>query len=303
MPSLNPLLNGQLPRTSAMEELLSRHRKETRDLISRITQKKKLATKKTRKGVNTECEALERDLKEQHVREISELTDPGSTVDGSDHGGNDVQDAEAVPETTSVEPDKTTATNTNVTPTKKPSRQKSRLARRTAEIAALSAAAEAEAAALPDRRSLEVAAMQVRLSSLSLTEHAITPDGHCLYSAFADQVLHSTSLAPSGDTLDYRLARRKCAEYMESHRADFEPFLEEAFEEHVRKVGKTAEWGGQTEVLALAKAFGVVANVVQAEGRGVERMNDEGAGEEVWLGYYRHSFGLGEHYNSLRKKE
>lgn len=307
MSSLNPLLNGhQLPRTSAMEELFSRHRKEIRDLTSRITQKKKLATKKSRKGVNIECEALERDLKEQHVREISEFTDPGSTMDGSDHGGNEVQDTEAISETTPIEPDKTTVTNTDVvTPTviKKPSRQKARLARRTAEIAALSAAAEAEAAALPDRRSLEIAAMQVRLSSLSLTEHAITPDGHCLYSAFADQVLHSTSLTPSVDTLDYRLARRKCAEYMVSHRTDFEPFLEEAFEEHVRKVEKTAEWGGQTEVLALAKAFGVVANVVQAEGRGIERMNDEGAEEEVWLGYYRHSFGLGEHYNSLRKKE
>lgn len=287
-----------------MEELLSRHRKEIRDLTSRITQKKKLATKKTRKGVNTECEALERDLKEQHVREISELTDPSSTVDDSDHGGNDVQDTEAIPETTPTESDKTTTTSADVTTptTKKPSRQKARLARRTADIAALSAAAEAEAAALPDQRSLEIAAMQVRLSSLSLTEHAITPDGHCLYSAFADQVLHSTSLTPLVDTLDYRLARRKCAEYMVSHRADFEPFLEEAFEEHVRKVEKTAEWGGQTEVLALAKAFGVVVNVVQAEGRRVERMNDEGAREEVWLGYYRHSFGLGEHYNSLRKE-
>lgn len=311
---LNPLLNSipvtapNLP-TSAMEELLSRHRKEIRDLTSRITQKKKLATKKTRKGVNTECEVLERDLKEQHVREISELTNPGSTVDNSDYEEHGVQDAEAIPETTPIEPDKTTAaTNTDITSpaAKKPSRQKARLARRTADLAALTAAAEAEAASLPDRRSLEIAAMQTRLSSLSLTEHAITPDGHCLYSAFADQVLHSTSSPPpppSEGILDYRLARRKCAEYMVSHRADFEPFLEEMFEEHVRKVGETAEWGGQTEVLALAKAFGVVVNVVQAEGRGVERMNDEGVEGEVWLGYYRHSFGLGEHYNSLRKKE
>lgn len=136
--------------------------------------------------------------------------------------------------------------------------------------------------------------MQTRLDTLGLVEKGVAPDGHCLYSAFADQV--------HPEQPDYRFARRKCAEYMRAHRDDFEPFLEEAFEEYVRKVQETAEWGGQTEVLALAKAFGVVVNVVQAEGRGVERMNEGEGKEEVWLGYYRHSFGLGEHYNSLRKK-
>lgn len=302
-----------------MEELLARHRKEIRDLTSRTTQKKKLATKKTRKGVGAECEALERSLKDQHTREISELADPESArhSDGGQDGGQDGggQDpdagADAMADTPAAGPiaDERPAMTTTTTPAdatsaaaRKPSRQKARLARRTAELAALSAAAEAEAASLPDHRSIEIAAMQKRLSSLDLTEHPIPPDGHCLYSAFADQLLHSTSFVSSGDTLDYILARKTCAHYMASHRADFEPFLEDAFDEHVRKVGETAEWGGQTEVLALAKAFGVIANVVQAEGRGVEKMNDQGTEGEVWLGYYRHSFGLGEHYNSLRKR-
>lgn len=310
-----------------MEELLARHRKEIRDLTSRTTQKKKLATKKTRKGVISECEALERDLELKQAREVSELTDPESLI----HDNHDEQDGQAadvdadadmnaILQTLSIADQKsaaatataatTTTANTNTTPpesttSKKPSRQKARLARRAADLAALSAAAEAEAASLPDLRSLEIAAMQNRLSTLKLTENFITPDGHCLYSAFADQVLCSVPslLLPSEDVLDYKLARRKCADYMVSHRADFEPFLEDAFDEHVRKVGETAEWGGQTEVLALAKVFGVVANVVQAEGRGVEKMNDGGTNGEVWLGYYRHSFGLGEHYNSLRRKE
>ncbi|KAL0634642.1 OTU protein [Maublancomyces gigas] len=307
-----------------MEELLARHRKESRDLISRATQKKKLATKKTRKGVISECEALERDLELKQAREISELTDPESLIhdnyDDQDGQAADVDadadaDTDAILQTLSIACGEsatttTTTTNTNTTPpetttSKKPSRQKARLARRAADLAALSAEAEAEAASLPDLRSLEIAAMQNRLSTLKLTEHFITPDGHCLYSAFADQVLHSTPsllLPPSEAVLDYKLVRRKCADYMASHRADFEPFLEDAFDEHVRKVGETAEWGGQTEVLALAKVFGVVANVVQAEGRGVEKMNDGGTNGEVWLGYYRHSFGLGEHYNSLRRK-
>lgn len=285
-----------------MEELLSRHRKEVRDLTSRITQKKKGATKRTRKGINTECEALEADLKARHAREIAELENPDSALateqpDGEGEEGE--EEGEVIPETNTTEPREPTTPNpappnpTTTTTTKKPSRQKARLARRAADLAALSAAAEAEAASTPDRRTQELTTMQERLSTLNLTEHAVAPDGHCLYSAFADQV---------AGQVDYRTARRKCAEFMREHRVDFEPFLEEEFEEHVRKVGETAEWGGQTEVLALAKAYGVVVNVVQAEGRGVERMNEDGEGE-VWLGYYRHSFGLGEHYNSLRKKE
>jgi OTU domain-containing protein 6 len=48
-----------------MEELQSTHRKEQRDLQSRVTQKKKQASKKTRKGVNEECDRLEADLKQK----------------------------------------------------------------------------------------------------------------------------------------------------------------------------------------------------------------------------------------------
>jgi OTU domain-containing protein 6 len=37
----------------------------------------------------------------------------------------------------------------------------------------------------------------------------------------------------------------------------------------------------------------------------VEKIEPEGgaAGKAIWLGYYKHGFGLGEHYNSLRKAD
>lgn len=91
---------------------------------------------------------------------------------------------------------------------------------------------------------------------------------------------------------------------MEDHRDDFEPFVElegveGGWEGYVKRVRETAEWGGQLEVLALARAFGVTARIVQAEGR-VEVLNEDAeVGKEVWLAYYRHVYGLGEHYNSL----
>jgi len=57
----------------ALEEMQNRHRKEQKDLQSRVTQKKKGATKKTRKGINAECEELERHLKETQEQERAAL--------------------------------------------------------------------------------------------------------------------------------------------------------------------------------------------------------------------------------------
>ena len=56
-----------------MEELQARHRKEQRDLQSQIAQKKKSASKKTRKGVNDECARLERELADRQELEVAEL--------------------------------------------------------------------------------------------------------------------------------------------------------------------------------------------------------------------------------------
>lgn len=56
-----------------LEAIQARHRKEQRDLQSRITSKKKNASKKTRKGVNDECAGLERDLGARQGQELAAL--------------------------------------------------------------------------------------------------------------------------------------------------------------------------------------------------------------------------------------
>src|ERR1700761_1940279 len=98
-----------------MEETLARHRKEKRDLQARITQKKKNATKKTRKGVNDECERLERELAEKHQAELGEsqpdggsqlveevadlvITEPEDKVNGETQPGTEDKKSEAVPD-------------------------------------------------------------------------------------------------------------------------------------------------------------------------------------------------------------
>ena len=348
----------------ALDTLLARHCKELRDLQSRITQKKKSATKRTRRGVNDECERLERDLEERHAQEIAEakgepLEEHQRPEQEETDDGNDELLAEGVdslklesaqtPNGPEIPITRTAISPSEVFKPRKPNRAKARLARRAAEMEAQVAAAALEASLQPDRRAAELAALRERFSALGLTEHEIRPDGHCLYSAFADQLdwlgiplaAGLVSLGQDQDhdhdkpavvpidragagTRPYKLARLACARYLAEHRASFEPFLDcdatatagEDMDAHIAKVRDTAEWGGQMEVLALAKAYGVVANVVQAEGA-VLRMGEDadadadadpgvagasrwGKQDDVWLAYYRHSYGLGEHYNSLR---
>jgi OTU domain-containing protein 6 len=302
-----------------MEELQARHRKEQRDLQALVTQKKKSASKKTRKGVNDECARLEAQLKERQEREIAELSG-----DTAEQPPEDEPEAEHVREpraqTNGTTVDKVTngvaSLSVDEEPAdaqprgKKPNRQKARLARRAAEREEAAVKAEEEAADMPDLRAREQETMGVAIEAKGLKMKEIRADGHCLYSAVADQLNErDIELRPSirptiveGEE-PYRTVRRTAAEYIAKHKHDFEPFLEEPLDEYVRKVGETGEWGGQLELMALAKAYKVDISVLDGNGSVHEIHGTEDADEAktIWLAYYRHGFGLGEHYNSLRK--
>ncbi|KAG9790882.1 hypothetical protein KCU88_g1090, partial [Aureobasidium melanogenum] len=308
-----------------MEELLARHRKEKRDLQSRITQKKKNATKKTRKGVNDECERLERELAERQEAELAALTGNGNgndTTDGLEASVDaltlDEDPVDGNFETIPQEQNETPPNPNNVAPSpspsadqqsrpKKPNRQKARLARRAAEQEAQAAAAALEAENQPDLREQELASMKKQMESLGLSETQIRPDGHCLFSACAHsmpaELVSKTGPSPAKEP--YQNIRIAAAEFMASHPDDFGPFLEEPLETYVKKIRDTAEWGGQLELQAIARSYNIDINVLQADGR-VEKISsaeNKDPEEAIWLAYYRHSFGLGEHYNALRKKD
>ncbi|MCJ1301024.1 hypothetical protein MMC08_003823 [Hypocenomyce scalaris] len=303
-----------------MEELQKKHRQEQKDLQSRITQKKKSATKKTRKGVNDECEQVERELREKQESELSLLT--GTQANGH----TEVEVKEEYPEEPSQDeighghdlPRATasiSAASLAMSRTKNPNRQKARLARRAADQEATAAKAAEEAASLPDLRERERIAMSEAFKQHGLEENAIRPDGHCLYSAVADQlnavavalkpkfIMTSTMDGTEHNAPDYKLTREAAAAYISEHSEDFLPFLEEPLEEYTEKIRDTAEWGGQLELLALSKAYGVNINVLQGDGR-VEKIGPAGGGvdKSIWLAYYRHTYGLGEHYNSLQQR-
>ncbi|KAI4203033.1 MAG: hypothetical protein LQ346_001880 [Caloplaca aetnensis] len=304
-----------------MDELQRKHRQEQKDLQARTTQKKKSATKKTRKGVNDECAELERQLKERHDLEIAKFNGEsegnGLPEEHSADIATDGLHQEAV-NGKGLEHDIQGLTISSSQPSKdelakKPNRQKTRLARRAAEQQSMITQAAKEAEALPDLRKEESEAMRAQYTSRKLIEHEIRSDGHCLYAAIADQLSTlrlplipepSENMCPINDPpiVPYKSTRVVAAAYIKHHSSDFEPFLEEPLEDYLLKIRYTGEWGGHLELLALARAYNVNIHVLQGSGH-VEKIlsgTDEVTRPVLWLAYYLHNFGLGEHYNSLR---
>lgn len=305
-----------------VEQMRARHRRELKDLQGRITSKKKNASKKTRKGVNDECEAMERSLKEKQAEEIASLEpaepESSSSSEEDEAGQSRLEKVESKVEEKlekgleklHIGSNGHSGSNGEVkgpasssTLGKKRNRQQERLARRAAEQEAAAQKAEDEAANMTDHRARESEYMSKMFTTYNLTEKDIEPDGHCLFSAVADQLLqNAVPVGTQSDELPYKAVRRAAADYMVAHRDDFAPFLEENLEEYAEGIKDTAEWGGELELMALARNYEVEIRVIQ-DGR-MEKIGEvEGreSGKVLWLAYYRHGYGLGEHYNSLRQ--
>ena len=315
--------------SETLDQMQARHRKELKDLQGRITSKKKNATKKTRKGVNDECAQMEAQLREKQAAEIEALSGP-STEDNNDDEAEDRQEqgntnraeklehklgeklehaAEKLHISKSPPPEATATANGQEEESavgggggKKRNRQKERLARRAAEQEAAAQKAEEEASNMTDHRARESEYMDKMFKAHDLVEKQINPDGHCLFSAVADQLgQQAVSLGAAGEP-PYKIVRTAAATYMVENADDFSPFLEEDLHNYATKIRDTAEWGGQLELMALARRYGVEIRVIQ-DGR-MEKIGEEegkATGKVLWLAYYRHGYGLGEHYNSLRK--
>ncbi|CAG9999398.1 unnamed protein product [Clonostachys byssicola] len=302
-----------------LEQMQARHRKELKDLQGKVTSKKKNATKKTRKGVNDECAEMERSTRERHAAEVAALTGGGGGGDADEDEGEEESKLEKLEgkleevlekatEKLHITPPTTTTTNGQLSENnngggKKRNRQKERLARRAAEQEAAAVRAEEEASGMTDHRARENEYMKKTFEASGLVEKEIAPDGHCLFSAVADQLRQNeVSLGETEGEPEYKAVRRAASSYMVENADDFAPFLEEDLEPYAVKMRDTAEWGGQLELMALARRYGVEIRVIQ-DGRTEKIGEEEGkaSGKTIWLAYYRHGYGLGEHYNSLRK--
>ncbi|PON28329.1 hypothetical protein TGAM01_v202823 [Trichoderma gamsii] len=292
-----------------LEQMQARHRRELKDLQGRITSKKKNATKKTRKGVNDECAEMERQMREKQASEVAALN--GEVEEDAGEEDEEEEQNDEMPSGTEVLENATAKlkieednSQNSAQPGKKRNRQKERLARRAAEQEAAMISAEQEASSMTDHRARESTYMKSAFATHKLTEKDIQPDGHCLFSALADQLSHNDiSLGGDKEEPAYKTIRKTATGYMEEHKDDFAPFLEEDFGGYVKKMRDTAEWGGQLELMAVARRYGVEIKVIQ-DGRTENISGRQEEGDEaktLWLAYYRHGYGLGEHYNSLRR--
>jgi len=146
----------------------------------------------------------------------------------------------------------------------------------------------------------------------------VNPDGHCLFSAVADQ-LALLSIIPSSKA-NYTTVRLAASNYIYSHPDDFIPFLPSSggkndsevpnagfmtpqeFERYCVSIRDTAVWGGEPEILALSRVYNVPIHVVQGwtppvvihNPRGTPSDGDVRDKRVVRISYHRRMYGLGE---------
>ncbi|GAA5893933.1 deubiquitinase OTU2 [Sporobolomyces salmoneus] len=193
---------------------------------------------------------------------------------------------------------------------KKVSRQQARKLRKANHFEEQKQQAAAEVLAENDRSvELEKSQIDTQLKRLKVHVKEVNPDGHCLFSAIADQA-NFLKLAPTKE--DYQSTRTHAANYLRSHADDFLPFLVSdadpdmpmstaEYSRYCDTVEKTAEWGGEPEIRALSLHYQSPIYVVQAgTTEPVAHGEDLPTDRAMLISYHRKQYGLGEHYNSLR---
>ncbi|KAJ3883413.1 hypothetical protein F5051DRAFT_457501 [Lentinula edodes] len=205
------------------------------------------------------------------------------------------------------------------------SRYQARQARKAAALAESYSPSNLEAdARLMQEAKEEESNIRRICDELNVQIYEINPDGHCLYSAIADQLALLSIIPPA--QANYSTARLAACNYMYSHPDDFIPFLPstsgedgpgalnagiispKGFEYYCQAIRDTSEWGGEPEILALSRAFNVPIHVIQSGQPPIVIHNPTGTPNDgdvrdkraVRISYHRRMYGLGEHYNSLR---
>ena len=162
---------------------------------------------------------------------------------------------------------------------------------------------EQEIENLSGARHLESKKLKAILRAKGLALHEIPSDGNCLYAA----IVHQLTLQSQEQTVG--TLRKQAASYIRANADDFLPFLckpdtgdpytQEEFNTYCSELETTPAWGGQLEIRALSSVLQRPLEVIQADTPSVIS-GEEYKTQPLVLPYFRHAFGLGEHYNSVR---
>lgn len=273
--------------------------------------------KKNRKEVMKKIEEMETELKAKHEQELANCSSESSIDSAEFHDTTQEEDEDedeitpekllaqlALDEERAQEEQAASQKTQPVTSEggkKKRNRRKEKLAQRDQKLKEMQQEAREEADVQPDLRKIELENLDQICRLRGLEQYDIKPDGHCLFASISDQLQIRHNKSQSIQEL-----RSKAADYIRQNPDTFGPFLfdEESLqmreiEPYCVELESTAVWGGDMEILALANVFDCCISVLFS-GRAEHKVNEDGANKELKLVYYKHSFGLGEHYNSLR---
>nr|ACO15089.1 OTU domain-containing protein 6B [Caligus clemensi] len=265
-----------------LEVIKSRHRKEKKELQGQIQGLKKSSTKgdkKKRKEVLEEIASLEKNLELRHEKELKDVpqTSTKKAEDKSEEIGSSLPQAPH-----------------RLSKAQKRRNEKERKERdREIEIRL---AGERNKFGV---RQVEMDKLGSIMKERGLLLKEMPADGDCMFSAIADQVPGQTVKSLRGSAaLRLRETADDILPFMSNKEG--EPMSMEEFQDYCSRLESRSDvWGGQIELNALATVLKKQIEVIQAEGA-IVTLGEE-FGDRITLAYYRHMYGLGEHYNSVKK--
>lgn len=275
--------------TDDRESILSRHRKEKKELQSKIQALKKTSLnsdKKKKKEIVEEMAKLELNLDEKHANELKDL--------------DSVKDTITVTEPVKFQNNFVEESTSRISKAQK-RRDKKALEEK-----------EKQAEILIQQelnkngpRSLENNAIKSLLKSRNLSIHKIPSDGDCLFNAIIHQLRLTNRKVPTT-----KILRNLTANFIEGNKDTLIVYMinpdtndclnNEEFKKYCDAVRNTPLWGSQIEIRALSNVLKVPIEVLQATGPPTIQTESDFKGPNLIITYHRHMYSLGEHYNSTK---
>ncbi|KAG0569919.1 hypothetical protein KC19_6G125000 [Ceratodon purpureus] len=139
----------------------------------------------------------------------------------------------------------------------------------------------------------EIASLNQQLGLLDLKVVQVTADGNCFFRAVSEQL--------EGDEEEHSKYRKMVVDYLQEHREDFEPFVEDEvpFDDYLKNMREETTWAGHMEIQAtsLVTRTNICIHQLKTPRWHFRNFNTADA-KTIHLSYHD-----GEHYNSVRRQD
>ncbi|XP_071484727.1 deubiquitinase OTUD6B-like [Diadema antillarum] len=287
-----------------LEFIEQKHRKEKKELQAKIQGIKKAVPKgdkKRKREATEEIARLEAELEQRHQTELAAHHAESGAETGAENNQSQNENPEDLLERLDI------SDTAEEKPQKISKAQKRRNKKAQEEKERADRIAEAEKDNVNSARNKETKQFAAIMTEKNMRIKQIPSDGHCLYNA----VVHQLLIQGIEETM--LNLRQRVSDHMRANLEEFlcfltkpdtgDVFTPEEYEKYCDDIAHTAAWGGHHEMKAIAELYKKPIQVWQAEGPALTIGEQFDAEEPIMLSYHRHEFGLGEHYNSVVKKE